>query len=204
MKSCVVAASVLLLAALSSSAVHAQSRVSVEVGGMVSAYDVPGSPGVTQGAIMIPSGTVNSVTGASGGTPGQGIAAFEVRPSVALDGGLLFGVGFRAGQAGIGNSSVSSTSLVGADVMLGFQHKFGPFLPFVAGTFGVNSYDIPGSVDHSTRTDLRVDGVLGARLYVSRKLYLAASAFAGWGDRYGGAVTVGGDVIQVFRRGVMP
>ena len=35
-------------------------------------------------------------------------------------------------------------------------------------------------------------------------MYLSASAFAGFGDRYGAALMVGGDVVQVFRRGVMP
>jgi hypothetical protein len=33
---------------------------------------------------------------------------------------------------------------------------------------------------------------------------VSASAFAGWGDRYGGSLSVGGDIVQIFRRGVMP
>jgi hypothetical protein len=137
----------------------------------------------------------------SGGpSPSQGIAAFEVRPTVTLDNGFLMGVGFRVGQAGLGDAG---SSLVGADIGLGFQHRFGQFMPFIKGVFGVNSYDVVGSVT-AHQTDLRLDAVLGSRLYLSRRMYIAAAAFAGFGDRYGGTLSVGGDVVQVFRRGAMP
>src|SRR6185312_6273403 len=128
------------------------------------------------------------------------IAAFEVRPTVTLEGGFLMGVGFRVGQAGLGDVN---SSLVGADLALGFQHKFGPFMPFLRGIFGINSYDIPNTVV-GHQTDLRLDAEVGTRLYLSRRMFVAAAAFAGWGDRYGAAVSVGGDVVQIFRRGVMP
>ena len=198
MKACVVAAA-LLLAASSPSLVRAQSRVSFELGGMVSAYDVGGSPGIARGAIRVPDSVAGSVAGQPK-SPGQGIAAFEMRPTITLESGMLFGVGFRLGQAGLGDGG---TSLAGADVSLGFQHRFGPFLPFIRGMFGLNSYDVVN--DPSKRqTDLRLDAVIGSRLYLSRKMFVSASAFAGWGDRYGGSLAVGGDIIQVFRRGVMP
>jgi hypothetical protein len=51
---------------------------------------------------------------------------------------------------------------------------------------------------------LRLDAVLGSRLYLSQRMYVAAAAFAGLGDRYGASLSVGGDVVQVFRRGRMP
>jgi hypothetical protein len=35
-------------------------------------------------------------------------------------------------------------------------------------------------------------------------MYLAASAFAGLGDQYGGALSVGGDIIHFVGRGVLP
>ena len=207
MKPCVVVGTALLATLFLPLRAHAQSRVSVEIGGIVSAYDVQGSPGVTRAGLH----TTSSATPASAGptsdaisgglsSPSQGIAAFEVRPTVTLDNGFLMGVGFRVGQAGLGDAN---SSLVGADIGLGFQHRFGHFMPFIKGVFGVNSYDVVGSVT-SHQTDLRLDAVLGSRLYVSRRMYLAAAAFAGFGDRYGGTLSVGGDVVQVFRRGAMP
>jgi hypothetical protein len=209
MKPCVVA-SAFLLAALSPSWSRAQSRVSVEVGGMVSAYDVASGPGVARGAVRVPdpppstatvasASTTSSVSGGPS-TPTQAIAAFEVRPTITLEGGFLMAVGFRAGQAGLGDNGAS---LVGGDLALGYQHRFGHFLPFIKGVFGFNSYDFKGS-SSGHQTDLRVDAVLGTRLYVSQRIFLAAAAFAGWGDRYGGTLSIGGDVVQVFRRGVMP
>jgi hypothetical protein len=110
------------------------------------------------------------------------------------------GVGFRAGQAGLGSGG---SSLVGGDLALGYQHMFGPFMPFLKAMFGFNSYDVTGSTS-GHQTDLRLDAVLGSRLYFSQRLYVSAAAFAGWGDRYGASVGLGGDVIQVFRKGVMP
>jgi hypothetical protein len=203
MKSCVVVATAFVVFAFCPSRAHAQSRVSVEIGGIVSAYDVASSPGVgraglhtTSSATPQPSSDVVS----GGAASSQGIAAFEVRPTVTLQNGFLMGVGFRVGQAGLGDVN---SSLVGADIGLGFQHRFGHFMPFIKGVFGVNSYDLVGSVT-AHQTDLRLDAVVGSRLYLSRRMYVAAAAFAGFGDRYGGTLSVGGDVVQVFRRGAMP
>ena len=206
MKSCTVVVATLLAAAVSCpSRAHAQSRVSVEIGGMASAYDVQGgSTGVTRAGLHTSSSVSPTSDTVSGGpsSPSQGIAAFEVRPTVTLENGFLMGVGFRVGQAGLGDVN---SSLVGADIGLGFQHRFGRFLPFIKGVFGVNSYDVPGSTSGAShQTDLRLDAVLGSRLYLTRRMYVAASAFAGFGDRFGGTLAVGGDVVQVFRRGVMP
>jgi hypothetical protein len=202
MRTCVIA-SALLVAALWPSWARAQSRVSVEVGGMVSAYDLDTGPAVSRGAVTAQSNvpSVAATTASSSPTPSGGIAAAEVRPSILTDSGLLFAVGFRAGKAGFGDGS---TALVGGDVSVGFQHRFGPFLPFVKAMFGFNSYDKIGNLQTPHQTDLRLDAVLGSRIYVSDKLFLSASAFAGWGDRYGAALAVGGDVVQFFRRGVMP
>jgi hypothetical protein len=218
MRTCAIATA-LVVAALCSSRAQAQSRVSVELGGMVSAYDVQSAPGATASAAALRSGlrmpnvhvpdppASSTGTGGNGVMSGggglaasQGIAAFEVRPTVTLDNGFLMGVGFRVGQAGLGDVN---SSLVGADIALGFQHRFGPFLPFLKGMFGINSYDIPGTtVGH--QNDLRLDAVLGSRLYLSQRMYVSAAAFAGFGDRYGATVAIGGDVVQVFKKGVMP
>jgi len=132
--------------------------------------------------------------------PTQAIAAAEVRPSILTDAGLLFAVGFRAGKAGLGEGS---TSLVGGDVSVGYQHRFGPFVPFIKAMFGFNTYDQIGN-PRGHEMDLRLDAVLGTRLYVTPKAFLAAAAFAGWGDRYGGTLSVGADLVQFYRRGVMP
>jgi len=182
MKICVVVTAFVIAAASSPSRSHAQSRVSVELGGVVSAYDVAGSsPGTSRAALRTPDSTNGS--------------------TVTLQGGFLMGVGFRVGQAGLDGGG--SGSLVGADVALGYQHMFGRFMPFLKGMFGLNSYDVNGS-SVNRATDLRLDAVLGSRLYLSHRMYVAASAFAGWGDRYGASLSVGGDIVQVFRRGVMP
>jgi hypothetical protein len=187
--------------ALCPSRLHAQSRVSVEMGGVVSAYDVVSSgPATTRSALRSPDAVNGAVVSGGPSGPSQGMAAFEVRPTVTLENGFLMGVGFRVGQAGLGDGG---SSLVGGDVALGYQHRFGRFLPFIKGMFGINSYDVANS-QTGHQNDLRLDAVIGSRLYLSQKMYLAASAFAGWGDRYGGALAIGGDVIQVFRRGVMP
>jgi hypothetical protein len=191
-------ASALLVTVLSASGAHAQSRVSVEVGGMVSAYSFDnGGAGASRSALS--SSAVNSVSSMAM-SPGAGIAAAEVRPSVMLDSGFLFAVGFRAGKAGFGDAG---TALVGGDVSFGYQHRFGPFIPFIKGMFGMNSYDdFHDSIVH--HTDLRADAVVGTRIYFTERLFVSAAGFAGWGDRYGATLGVGGDVVQFFRRGVMP
>jgi hypothetical protein len=218
MRTCVVATA-LLLAALWSPRVLAQSRVSVEVGGVISAYDVQTSSSVgstRSGLRVMPNSTVpggttgtggngvagSSATMVSGGpsTLSSAIGAFEIRPTVTLENGFLMGIGFRVGQAGLGDSG---SSLVGADVSLGYQHRFGAFMPFLKGMFGLNSYDVAGSTS-GHQNDLRLDAVLGSRLYLSQRVYIAAAAFAGFGDRYGASVDIGGDIVQIFRRGVMP
>jgi hypothetical protein len=180
--------------------------VSIELGGMVSAYDVSPQAGVARGAIMLPSagtgGNAPASVSTGNGQPAGAIAAFEVRPTITLDKGFLMGVGFRVGQAGLGDGGAS---LVGGDLSVGYARRFGIFLPFIKGVFGFNSYDVVGpSSGSGHQTDLRVDAVLGSRLYFSQRLYVAAAGFAGWGDRYGGTLSVGGDVIQVFKKGVMP
>jgi hypothetical protein len=205
-----VVASLLLAAASWPSWARAQNRVSVEIGGMISAYDLGStSDGVSRGALRpasnIPdapqsAAVADSMVSSSGRGPTQAIAAAEVRPSILTDMGLMFAVGFRAGKAGFGDGS---TSLVGGDLSIGFQHRFGPFVPFVRGMFGFNSYDQIGN-PRGHETDLRIDAVLGSRLYVTSKAFLAAAAFAGWGDRYGGTLSIGADLVQFYRRGVMP
>jgi hypothetical protein len=194
-----VVASVFLLAASSSMSARAQSRVSIEVGGIVSAYDVNTGPAVSRGAVRTPDSLAGATT-TGGEGPTQAIAAFEVRPTITLEKGFLMGVGFRVGQAGLGDGG---SSLVGGDLSLGYQHRFGRFMPFIKGMFGFNSYDTAGTSSGHTN-DLRLDAVLGGRLYIANRMFIAASAFAGWGDRYGGTLSVGGDVVQFYRRGAMP
>jgi hypothetical protein len=203
MRTCVVATA-LLVAALWAPRAYAQSRVSVEIGGVVSAYDVQSSVASARAGLRVPDSSVNgasaTVSGGSTSTLSQAIGAFEVRPTVTLENGFLMAIGFRVGQAGLGEGGAS---LVGADVALGYQHRFGHFMPFLRGVFGLNSYDVPGS-QTGHQNDLRLDAEIGSRLYLSQRMYIAAAAFAGFGDRYGAAVSVGGDVVQIFRRGVMP
>jgi hypothetical protein len=199
MRICVVALA-LVTVALCPSRSHAQSRVSIELGGIVSAYDVVSGPAAARSAIRTPDAVAGAVVSGGSSSASQGIAAFEVRPTVTLENGFLMGVGFRVGQAGLGDNG---SSLVGGDVAIGYQHRFGHFMPFIKGEFGINSYDVAGS-QTGHQNDLRFDGVIGSRLYVSQRMFISASAFAGWGDRYGAALSVGGDVLQVFRRGVMP
>lgn len=201
---CVVASASFFALVLPASA-RAQSRVSIEVGGAVSAYDLGGSsgPALSRGAIRVPDSAATGVGGngvaSSSRHTADGIAVAEVRPTIALDSGFLLAVGFRAGQAGLGDSG---RSLVGGDLSIGFAHRWGRLLPFIKGLFGFNSYDVPGSPSH--QTDLRADAVLGSRLYLTQRFYLAAAAFAGYGDQYGGSLSVGADVVQIFRRGVLP
>lgn len=189
-----VVASALLLTALWATGAQAQSRVSIEVGGVVSAYSFGGSSPKSTYALM-----PHSIAGASSSdsptSPGAGILAAEVRPTILLDDGLLFAVGFRFGQAGFG---ASSTDLVGADFSAGIQHRWGRFIPFVRAMFGVNGYDdyLSPSRHH---TDLLLDAVVGGRFYLSQRLFVSASAFAGWGQQYGGALDLGGDIVQVIR-----
>lgn len=205
-----VASASCLAFALSTSA-RAQSRVSIEVGGVISAYDLGArhGPATLQGALRaVHSGGVggNSDVGSNGGVGSNGdsrrpygIAVAEVRPTITLDSGFLMGVGFRAGQAGLGDGG---GGLIGGDLSLGFAHPIGPLLPFIKGMFGFNNYSLPGEVAH--RTDLRADAVLGTRLYVSDRLYVSAAAFAGWGDQYGGTLAIGADVVRILTQGELP
>jgi hypothetical protein len=173
---------------------------------VISAYDVQTGVGASRAGLRVPasSTTVNGATASSSGnatsTVSSAIGAFEIRPTITLESGFLMGIGFRVGQAGLGDSG---QSLVGADISVGFQHRFGPFMPFIKGMFGLNSYDVAGT-DTGHQTDLRLDAVLGSRLYLSQRIFLAAAGFAGFGDRYGATLSIGGDLVQIFRRGVMP
>jgi hypothetical protein len=204
-------ASALLVAAFLPSWARAQNRVSVEIGGVVSAYDLSTAPGASRSGIrpasnvpdpssMTPMSSMAVAGVSTTRNPAGAIAAAEVRPSILTDGGLLFAVGFRAGKAGLGDGA---TALVGGDVSIGYQHRFGIFVPFVKGMFGFNSYDQIGN-SRGHIMDLRLDAVLGSRIYVTPKAFLAAAAFAGWGDRYGGTLSIGADLVQFHRRGVMP
>jgi hypothetical protein len=207
-----VVASAVFLGGWWSAAAHAQSRVSIEVGGAVSAYDLSGpstasshSALSTQSMLPMPSSGTSSVASVMGSQPNDvanGIGVFEVRPTVILEKGLLFAVGFRDGTAGFGHNSVN---LVGGDISLGYAHRFGRFIPFIKGMFGFNNYDaLDGNQAAPKRTDLRLDAVLGTRLYVCQRLFLSVSAFGGLGDQFGGALAVGGDVVQIFHRGWLP
>lgn len=205
-----VVASAVFLGACWASAAQAESRISVEVGGAFSAYDLgSSSTGASHSALstasMVPMVAMPSVAGISTGQPhdpGSGIGVFEVRPTVILDKGLLFAVGFRDGSAGFGKGS---TNLVGGDVSIGYAHQWGRFVPFIKAMFGFNNYDtLDGNLNQPKRTDIRLDAVVGTRLYVSQRLFLSASAFGGMGDQFGGALAVGGDVVQIFHRGVLP
>jgi hypothetical protein len=169
---------------------QAQHRVSIEVGGMMSAYSVSAyptnsGPGATQSGLRVATSTTGTGGNvATGDQPTNAIAAFEMRPTVTLNSGLLFGVGLRIGQAGLGSGS---KQLTGTDAALGYARRFGPFLPFIKFVFGFNGYEY--------HTDFRADAVLGSRFYVMPRTYVAAAAFGGYGDLYGGTLSVGGDLV---------
>jgi hypothetical protein len=189
---------------------HEVSYVSLEVGGAVSSYDLGASPtGSSHAALstasmnpMVASSSVAAAMSSAPSNVANGIGVFEIRQTVVLEKGLLFAIGFRDGQAGLGRGG---TNLVGGDVSLGYACRWGRFLPFITGRFGFNNYDaLDGNQASPKRTDLRLDAVIGTRLYVAKRMYLLASAFGGLGDQFGGAVAVGGDIVQIYRRGRLP
>ncbi|HEX2573763.1 MAG TPA: hypothetical protein VH877_29710 [Polyangia bacterium] len=211
---------VTLLAGMSA---RADSRFSFELGGLYSYSPLSTGGGKKQtttanGETRPANSDVSneSTTGTgSGGTtvpgPSNSIVGFEVRPSFFLAGGLRIGVGFRAGRtAAIGGKSLvtpQQTSLLGGDLSVGFGRTFGRLLPFAEARFGFNRYDkVPTADSHvlDSKQQLRLDAVVGARLYLSRSFFLLAEVFAGLGDRYGGSLALGFDVVHYRWRGRLP
>src|SRR5262245_42802435 len=101
MRTCVVATAI-LLTALCSPRARAQSRVSIELGGVVSAYDVQRGSGVGATSAGLHIGPQSTVPGGTTGTGGNAassatvsggssssfssaIGAFEIRPTVTLE-----------------------------------------------------------------------------------------------------------------------
>ncbi len=201
---------ILATAAATSGTAFGDAQVSLDVQAMAAASPIDGVPAVAARASGLVMGTsgAGSVGASSAGSPTDAIVGVEVRPSFAFSRGFRLGVGFRAGKGATladGSVDTGSTSLWGGDLSLGFQKWFGRLMPFVEARFGFNAYsiDLPGGGTlHADQ--LRLDGVLGARVYFGESFYLAASAFGGWGDRYGGTVGLGWDVVRYRSRGVMP
>jgi hypothetical protein len=195
------------LAAAFPSTANADSRASFEIGGVVSS-----SPLDTQAGAPPPMTTtrqINStavVTPAPARAPSEPLVAVEVRPTLALDGGLRLSMGFRAGFSGAvsdgSSTTTGSVSLTGADLSIGYQLPVGLVRPFAEVRMGFNGYSfILDGVPHDF-TQFRIDAVLGVRLYVGENVYLSGAAFAGWGDSYGGVIAVGLDVLR--NRGWVP
>ena len=208
----------LLLAAVPASA---DSRFSFEVGGLYSYSPIKTGATKRQAATenggVRPSGAEPNTEGNPGTTgntvsgPSNSIVGVEVRPTFFLAGGLRIGVGFRAGRTASfgGKSEVTprETSLLGGDLSVGFGHSFGRLLPFVEARFGFNRYDRVPTLDPrivDSQQQLRLDAVVGARLYLTRSFFLLASVFAGLGDRYGGSLALGFDVVHYRWRGRLP
>jgi hypothetical protein len=208
-----------LLLVLAPPLAHAYTRLSIELGGAVAASTLnPGyrmiagtSSGLSVSASALRISPLNPMDSASGGSGGlastagsppvAGIGVAELRPTALLEMGLLIGVGLRVGKAGFDSGS---TALVGGDISLGLQHCWGRFIPFLQGTVGFNSYNaLLSSTNLQRVTDLRVDAALGSRLYVSSQFFFSAELFAGYGDRFGGAVAFGGDIVQFRRDGTV-
>jgi hypothetical protein len=191
------------------STVLAHASLSIEIGGAVAASSIhtgyssatSTSSGIAlaASALRVPSSATTSNGTSVGGItpdspPASGIGVGEVRPTALFDIGLLIGLGFRAGKVGFGDTG---TALIGGDVSLGLQRRIGPVVPFIAGRVGFNSYNaFTPSVGIQRATDLRADALLGARLYLTQQFYLSADLFVGYGDRFGGAVAFGWDILQ--------
>ena len=203
---------VVAAALLVGTSARADSRFSFELGGIYS-YS-PLSTGKKQATTAngetkpanleaSPDSTSTGSTGTTTSGPSSSIVGFEVRPSFFLAGGLRIGVGFRAGRtAAIGGKNLitpQQTSLLGGDLSIGFGRQFGRLLPFAEARFGFNRYDrVPIADTHilDSKQQLRLDAVVGARLYLSRTFFLLAEVFAGLGDRYGGSLALGFDVVH--------
>src|SRR5262249_22298847 len=129
--------------------------------------------------------------------PSDLLVAVEVRPTLALDGGLRLSMGFRAGSsdrvADRGVATADGVRLTGADLSVGYQHPEGPVRPFAEARLGFNGYSLILDGAPHNITQFRLDAVLGVRLYLGETVYLAGAAFAGWGDRYGGSISIGLD-----------
>lgn len=207
------------IALLVGTSARADSRFSFELGGIYS-YSPLGKgtgkkPATTGNGESPANPSTESTTGGSTGIPSAGpsgsIIGFEVRPSFFLAGGLRIGVGFRTGRtAAIGGKNLvtpQQTSLLGGDLSVGFGRPFGRVLPFAEARFGFNRYDQVPSTDPrvvGASQQLRLDAVVGARLYLSRSFFLLAEVFAGLGDRYGGSLALGFDVVHYRWRGRLP
>ena len=175
----------------------ADSRVSFELGGVYSSSPMGEPPD---------SRRISSAGGQSapGGAVTDGIVGVELRPSFLVAGGMRIAVGFRSGESRAEVPGTSRVSLVGGDVSLGYGPTVGWLLPFGELRFGFNSYDTIFGVTNTRTDQLRLDGVLGARLYFSSAMYLVGSVFAGYGDRYGGTLGLGLDVVRYRYRGNLP
>ena len=192
------------LLALAPSPARADAQVSFEVEGLYASAPLPQSmlDSARQSALV----QMGSTGGSSITTPapGSGILGVEVRPTFAFGRGLRVGVGFRTGETAGGGDGAQQASVFGGDVSLGFQRLFGRWQPFVEARFGFNAYDYSMNGVSAHSEQLRFDGVLGSRVYLTKALFLNVSAFGGWGDQYGANVGLGFDMLRMRHRGVLP
>jgi len=206
MKRSFLALAVVGLVAGSARVARADGQVSFDVQAMAAVSPLDGGGGPAAHTSALVAGTMPLATSSSG-APSDAIVGVEVRPSFAFSRGLRIGVGFRAGRGatfGDGTVDTGSTTMWGGDVSLGLQRWFGRVMPFIEARFGFNAYSFDTVNGPSHAEQLRLDGVLGARLYLGSSFYLAAAAFGGWGDRYGGSLGLGWDLIRYRNRGVLP
>jgi hypothetical protein len=192
------------LLAFAPTAARADAQISFEVEALYASAPQPQSmlDSARQSALVQMGSSAPIVTTAP--TLGSGILGVEVRPTFGFGRGLRVGVGFRTGETAGGGDNAQQATVFGGDVSLGFQRLFGRFQPYVEARFGFNAYDwsVNGVAAHAEQ--LRLDGVLGTRLYLTQALFLNACAFGGWGDQYGATVGLGFDMVRMRQRGVLP
>jgi hypothetical protein len=191
--------------AIAPAAARADAQISMEVGGLYASAGMPQSMlDMAKQSALVQQGS----TGAGFSSfeqPGNGILGVDVRPTFAFGRGLRVGVGFRTGETVGGGDNAPHATVFGGDVSLGFQRFFGQrFQPYIEARFGFNSYDYAQNGVSGHAEQLRIDGVLGSRVYLSKALFINASAFGGWGDQWGATVGLGFDVLRMRSRGVLP
>jgi len=192
-------------------AARADSQVSIDLNALVLSSPIAGEARSSTVESIDGRRLVYAVMGDRGAIDRSGSSpdvtlGVELRPTFAFSSGLRVAVGFRYGRAGDFGDRGSFTDedrtlqMWGGDVSLGYQRWLGArFLPWVDARFGFNDYSGYARVDQ-----LRGSAVLGARCYLSQAVYLSASVFGGWGDRVGGTLGLGFDVVRYRYRGVLP
>ena len=137
------------------------------------------------------------------------LVGVDLRPSFGFAKGFRVAVGFRAGRASSfanpdGFFGDGGATLYGGDLGLGYQRPLGRFLPYAEVRFGFNSIELTDGPRTIFASQMRLDAVVGGRVYLGGPVYLAATVFGGLGDRFGGSLGLGWDIVRYRYRGWMP